>query len=110
MSLGKRIKDLRLQRDWTQTQLGEKISVTKASISGYENDTRSPDKDTLVKLANLFNVSTDYLLGNEKTGETPKVSKKQMTVAAHIDDDVSDEDMKDILSFIDYIKNRDHGK
>jgi len=64
MALGTQLKELRLKMGWTQSQLGEKINVTKSSISGYENNTRSPDKDTLVKLANLFNVSTDYLLGN----------------------------------------------
>lgn len=79
MTLGSRLKQLRNDMGWTQTQLGEKINVTKASISGYENDTRSPDKETLVKLANLFNVSTDYLLGNGSlnnevsiSGEIPK--------------------------------------
>ncbi|MGG5333721.1 LexA family protein [Enterococcus sp. AZ163] len=79
MTFGARLRKLRNNMDWTQSQLGEKINVTKASVSGYENDTRSPDKVTLVKLANLFNVSTDFLLGNEKlnnevsiSGEIPK--------------------------------------
>lgn len=73
MSLGSRIKQLRLSMGWTQSQLGEKISVTKASVSGYENDTRSPDKEILVKLAKIFNVTTDYLLGNN---QTPKWASK----------------------------------
>lgn len=110
MSLGTRIKELRLKKDWTQSQLGEKVNVTKASISGYENDTRSPDKETLVKLANLFDVSTDFLLGNDNSPANINISKTQRTIAAHIDDDVSDDEMKEILSFIDYIKNRDHIK
>lgn len=108
MTFGSRLKQLRLKKDWTQSQLGEKINVTKASISGYENDTRSPDKDTLVKLANLFGVSTDFLLGNDKFDIPPQVSAKQLTVAAHIDDDVSEEGMKEIMNFIDFIKQRDH--
>lgn len=65
MVFGDRLKNLRKGRNWTQSDLGKKLNVTKASISGYENDTRSPDKETLVKIANIFNVSTDYLLGNE---------------------------------------------
>lgn len=39
-----------------------------------------------------------------------ELSPEQLTVAAHIDDDVSEEEMKEILSFIDYIKKRDHYK
>lgn len=105
MTLGERIKSLRDKNGWTQTYFGEKLNLTKASISGYENDTRSPDKETLIKIANLFNVSTDYLLGN-KTEEKEPYSKKQQTLAAHIDDDISEEQMEDILEYIEFIKQK----
>ncbi len=49
-----------------QEQLGELINVTKVSISGYENGNRTPDTDTLRRLADVFGVSTDYLLGRSK--------------------------------------------
>lgn len=63
MSFGAKLKELRIKNRMTQEELGKFLNVTKVSISGYENDTRSPDKESLVKLAELFNVSTDYLLG-----------------------------------------------
>lgn len=60
---GDRLKKLRTNKKMTQSELGEKVNVTKVSISGYENSNRSPDTDTLQKLADFFDVSTDYLLG-----------------------------------------------
>ncbi|WHA10368.1 helix-turn-helix transcriptional regulator [Enterococcus montenegrensis] len=100
MTFGERLKSLRNKRSLTQSQLGEKLNVTKASISGYENDTRSPDKDTLVKIAKIFGVTTDYLLGIDESQDDPN-----LLVAAHIDDDVSEQDMEDILRYIEYRKN-----
>ncbi len=60
---GERLKKLRKEKKLTQTELGSKINVTKVSISGYESGNRSPDTDTLQRLADFFEVSTDYLLG-----------------------------------------------
>lgn len=61
--LGERLKKLRNERKITQEELGKKVNVTKVSISGYENGNRNPDTETLQKLADFFEVSTDYLLG-----------------------------------------------
>lgn len=61
--LGERLKSLRKERKLTQEELGRKVNVTKVSISGYENGNRSPDTETLQKLADFFEVTTDYLLG-----------------------------------------------
>ena len=46
-----------------QEQVAKLIGVNKAAISTYENNTRQPSFDILVRLANLYRVSTDYLLG-----------------------------------------------
>ena len=61
--LGTRLKALRNERKLTQKQLAEKINVTHVSISGYESGNRTPDTDTLQRIADFFEVSTDYLLG-----------------------------------------------
>jgi len=60
---GERLRQLRKERKLTQSELGEKVNVTKVSISGYESGNRTPDTDTLQRLADYFEVSTDYLLG-----------------------------------------------
>ena len=65
--LGIRLKELRNQKKLTQKQLAEKINVTHVSISGYESGNRSPDTETLQRLADFFEVSTDYLLGRTDT-------------------------------------------
>lgn len=66
MDFGKRLKTLRTQAGMTQQQLACRIGVTKSVISFYELQERSPSPQVLVKLARIFHVSTDYLLGLEK--------------------------------------------
>ncbi|MGO2892451.1 MAG: helix-turn-helix domain-containing protein [Enterococcus devriesei] len=65
MGFSSRLKELRTSKNLTQQQLGEKIHVSKVSISGYERGERSPDRETLTSLADFFEVSTDFLLGRE---------------------------------------------
>lgn len=60
--LGKRIKELRNKSKMTQTELAEKVGVTKSTIAAYENDSRSPSYEVLIKMANVFKVSTDSIL------------------------------------------------
>jgi len=63
VDFGKRLKALRSSAGLTQAQLGNLIGVTKSVISFYELQERSPSPDVLIKLAQIFHVSTDYLLG-----------------------------------------------
>ena len=63
--LNKRIKELRIAHRLTQVQLAAQMSVSKQSVSNWENDNIQPSIDILIKLADLFAVSTDYLLGRE---------------------------------------------
>lgn len=64
MSFGKIIKKLRDDRNWTLDYVANKLNVGKSTISNYERDYRKPDIDMLKKIANLFNVSVDFLLEN----------------------------------------------
>lgn len=59
------IKKLRKARGWTQTELGEKIGVSKNSISAWEQGKSEPKGESLSKLADLFGCTTDYLCGVE---------------------------------------------
>lgn len=58
-----RLKELRLEKDLSQTKLAEKFGVDFRTISNWENGVRKPDIDTVVNIAKYFEVSTDYLLG-----------------------------------------------
>lgn len=60
---GKRLKELRENAGLTQQQLAERIWVSKSAISNYELYERNPSPEILIKLARVFHVSTDYLLG-----------------------------------------------
>lgn len=63
---GLRLRELRKKKKLTQQQVARRLNLTKASISGYENNTITPPNDMLVKLALMYGVSTDYLLGLDK--------------------------------------------
>lgn len=57
------MKDLRRNRNISQTELAKHLGVSKSVISSYETGVHFPPYDILIKIANLFDVSTDYLLG-----------------------------------------------
>ncbi|MCS7463906.1 helix-turn-helix domain-containing protein [Paenibacillus doosanensis] len=63
MKYGERIASLREKHSLTQEGLSSKLGITRASLSHYENNRREPDYETIVSIANLFNVSIDYLIG-----------------------------------------------
>lgn len=60
-----RIKQLRLARGWSQQTLSEKLNLTKMAVSQYERGVRKPDINIVTALCDIFNVSSDYLLGAE---------------------------------------------
>lgn len=65
VDFGKKLKALRIQSGLSQKQLADQIGVTKSVISYYELQERYPSPDVLIKLAGIFHVTTDYLLGLE---------------------------------------------
>ena len=69
INFGNKLKLLRLQDNMTQEQLAQKLNLTKWVISAYETGLRLPSYDVLIRIAKIFNVSTDYLLGLEHKQE-----------------------------------------
>lgn len=61
--LGERIAKLRKQRNLSQYDLAERLGFSRGKLANYEQGSRQPDYDTLQKIADYFEVSTDYLLG-----------------------------------------------
>ncbi len=61
--IGQRIKQLRKEYNLTQQQFAELINLKNSTISLYENEKRQPEFKTLVKIADYFNVTTDWLFG-----------------------------------------------
>lgn len=61
--LSRRLRELREDKGLTQSQLAEYLEIGRASVSNYENGERIPDAELIIKFADFFNVTADYLLG-----------------------------------------------
>ena len=62
-SFSERLKNLRNDKGLLQRELAEQLNLSRVAVTQYENGNRSPDQETLKKLASFFNVTIDYLLG-----------------------------------------------
>ena len=71
MTLGQRLRELRLQNNLKQEDLQKKFSLSSGCYSLYENDKRKPANETLIKFADFYDVSLDYLLGRTDISITP---------------------------------------
>ena len=60
--IGKKIKELRNKYKLTQTELATRLGVTKSTVAAYENDSRQPSYEVLVKMADVFKVTIDSIL------------------------------------------------
>ena len=61
--MGKRLKELRKSKGWSQIRMMTETEIDQALISKFENGERIPPPETLVILADFFDTSTDYILG-----------------------------------------------
>lgn len=93
VNFGDKLKQLRLEAGMTQTDLAKKLSITKSVVSYYELQERTPSPDVLIQLADIFHVTTDYLLGIDH--------KKMIDVS-----DLTDEDMHFLLITIETLRNK----
>ncbi len=62
-----RIKELRTKRNWSTKHLGDLVGVSDQTISNWEREKNQPGIKNLIKLADIFDVSVDYLVGRDKT-------------------------------------------
>lgn len=65
--IAEKIKFLREEKGFTQTELAKKLGITRSSVNAWELGISVPSTQYIVELSTLFSVSTDYLLGVEKT-------------------------------------------
>lgn len=66
MTIGKRIKGLRERNGYTQAEFGKLLGLSDKAVSTWENDIKVPRMNTLQKIADIFNVSTSYLVGEKE--------------------------------------------
>lgn len=88
--LGQNIRKLRLERGMNQEELGQRVWASKQSVSNWENDNIMPSVEVLVRLADCFGVSTDYLLGRSESRalDTSGLSDRQLAHLQMIIDDL----------------------
>lgn len=67
LNFGNRLRALRHDKGWTQEDLAKRLGVTKSVISAYETSLRYPSYDILIRITAIFKVTSDYLLGIERT-------------------------------------------
>ena len=74
-----KIKELRIKAGMTQSELSSLLGIAQNTLSYWEQNKYQPDNDTLLKLANIFNVTLDYLLGRETSGNISRADESPLT-------------------------------
>lgn len=79
--LNENIKRLRMQRGLNQVEFAKRMNVTKQCVSNWENDNVLPSIEMLIRIADFFSVTTDYLLGREMKSviDTEGLTEEQVT-------------------------------
>lgn len=104
VEIGKILKNIRQKKKMTVTEFADRVGINKSTVSRYENGSRKIPMEDIAKFASVLGVTPQELLLDNVQHEKPKT--KIETIAAHIDDDVTEEQMKEILNFIEFIKNK----
>ncbi|SLN00160.1 Phage transcriptional regulator, Cro/CI family [Brachybacterium faecium] len=99
MTTLERVKELCKNKNISVKLLEEDLNFPNNTIYQWKN--RTPGVDKLQKVADYFNVSLDYLTGRT---DVKKINDEVDTIAAHIDDNVSEEELKDIYEYIELMK------
>jgi len=73
MAISDRIRQLRQERRWTQAELGQRIGVHQKQVSSYERGVNVPSTEVLIKLAEIFDVTLDFLAFEAK-GQPAKLN------------------------------------
>ena len=95
-------KKLRIKNKYTQEDIANKFDMTKTGISYWENGKSEPSLEVIEKLAELFNVSIDYLLGNSNTENDYGIMHNRTNVIGVVPAGVPLEAIEDIIGEIEY--------
>lgn len=81
MYFSKKLMELRKSRGWSQEELGDKINVTRQTISKWELGTTTPELEKLIELSRLFGISIDELVNEDADTEIPQKEKESVPVS-----------------------------
>ena len=114
--LAKRLRDLRTSMRLTQKEVANKLHISRVRYNHYENGKRQPDHEMLKQLSKLFNVTVDYLIGNDnnKTTELHAINNElyqllnnpDIISALNIFMIMPESDKYEIIDFINFKKKK----
>ena len=93
---GQRLRQLRKEEGLTQQQLSSILGLDRTSVVKYETSSVGPSKEVMKKISDHFNVSIDYLLGNDTMAESRGIKILQRAVN---ENGLDDSEFKDILNY-----------
>lgn len=88
VNMGDKLHSLRIEKNLTQKQVAECIGLAISAVSSYESGSRYPSYEALIKLACMFHVSTDYLLGitNKRSIDVTDLEDSEIELIAQLVD------------------------
>ena len=101
MALAERVRQLRKEHGWSQAELAERVGADPAQISRYEGGRVMPSAEALVKLAEMFDVSCDYLLVDDAPRRTFRSSDDVLGDRLSVLSELSEEDLAALLNVLD---------
>lgn len=107
-----RIKILREESGYTQQELADKLDGAKSTVAMYENETRKPSMEVLIKLSEIFNCSIDYLLGKTDIRDTGEqiddiLNEAMIGMSKEEYNALTETQKKQIRDFALFVKNQD---
>lgn len=108
-NFAEKLKKLRRDKGWSQDEFGEKIGIHGRHVGKYETGKALPNADTLLKIADVFEVSTDYLLRDEDSlylPSTKNFSDQRLLNQLALIDSLPQEDKNVVASLIDAFVKR----
>lgn len=97
-----KIKELRIARNMTQTELSDKLGISRQALANYEAGRREPDNETLIKIADILGTSIDNLLDRVPLTETD-----DFTYALYNEmRELSEEDKQQLINMARFLKSQ----
>jgi len=107
MTLAEKISLLRRQKGWSQEELAEKMDISRQSVSKWESGQSIPDLDKIIKISDIFAVSTDYLLKEDKEEDyADREMKEEACGEKEILRSISMEEAREFMALTQRISNK----
>ena len=119
-TMGTRLKELRMNAGYTGKEVGRMLQVSKSAISMWEKDLRPPSADLIERFADIYGVSTDYIITGRESN-APKGYYHDQEAAEYAEylrtrphakilfsasKDMTKEDMEEAVRYIEYLKSK----